>query len=76
MGDAADDMYEMEMDWVDNKAWCDKHKIWHLGREWGCPKCEDGVPVFKPRHSYILSTSLDEEEDLHFDLLNDEEFHY
>jgi hypothetical protein len=43
MGDAADDMYDMEMDWLDHGEWCEKHKRWYLGGTIGmCPQCEDG----------------------------------
>ncbi len=48
MGDAADDMYEYEMMWLDCGEWCEIHQCWYLGRWIGaCPDCEDGVPPVK-----------------------------
>lgn len=44
----SDRAQDAQEDWEMNKQWCEKHQIWHLGKEWGCPECEDGVePVIE-----------------------------
>jgi len=46
MGQAADDMYDLEMDWKDHGKWCAKHKMRYLDMSSGiCPACEDGDPA-------------------------------
>ena len=42
MGDAADDMYDAEMQWHDFGVQCPVHKCWYIALYSACPMCEDG----------------------------------